>query len=125
MIFVLAQETTSPPTVGERFPVLMVVSVASAAVLGGLWLLRRWSRIPPEGSYCSPKHLWRELCRAHQLSRSQIRLLQRIATRGQLDVPCELFVESTHLKRAAQTAEFSRYREQIATITAHLFGTSQ
>src|SRR4051812_23071643 len=87
-----------PPSASEGFPLLLVVC-ATTAVLIGLWLLRYWVRTPAEGSYCSPAPLWPELCRAHQLSRSQIRLLKRIATRGQLSLPCELFVVPEHLEQ--------------------------
>jgi hypothetical protein len=112
-----------PASASERFP-LATVAFATIVCAICLWALRRWAKAQPEETYCSPARLWRELCHAHQLSRSQIRLLKRIATREQLSVPCELFVERTHLERAAQSADFSRHSRQIAAITMQLFGSS-
>jgi hypothetical protein len=85
-------------------PGLIFVSlVVLAAVMCFLvWLNRMMNRQEGRRLYNNPKQLFRSLCRAHDLSRGQQRLLLQIARLQNLQQPAVLFVEPERFDQAAK-----------------------
>ena len=94
---------------------------AAVFVAGAVFLLFRLARSNKK-DFCSNSTagLFRELCRAHRISASNRRLLQRLAAARGLDNPAILFVEPRHFKTndlpdalLASRGELNHLRERM------------
>jgi hypothetical protein len=72
--------------------VAIVLAIAAAVALSA-WLAARWLAFRRKQNTTSPQRLLAELCRAHQLTRRQRRLVNRLAAHHHLPQPAALFVE--------------------------------
>ncbi len=104
-------------------PGLIFVSlVVLAAVIGFLiWLNRMMNRQEGRRVYNNPKQLFRSLCRAHDLSRGQQRLLLQIARLQNLPQPAVLFVEPERFDQAERYWSSQTARSQAAELKEVLF----
>ena len=69
----------------------------------------------------SPQQLFHELCRAHDLSAAQERLLEWVATERQLALPGLLFLDPLHLERAISCSDNPGVRKRLTDLRARLF----
>ena len=102
---------------------LLIVSVVVLiGVLIFMWILNR-AMTQQEGPrlYNDPKQLFRDLCRAHELTGGQRRLLLAIARSQKLQQPAMLFVEPDRLTAAQAAKEFRRYKGTLGKLSSALF----
>jgi hypothetical protein len=71
--------------------------------------------------YNSPRALFRELCRAHQLDGPSCRLLRRLARRQRLAQPARLFLEPRWFDPADAGPELESQRAELAELCKRLF----
>lgn len=99
----------------------VAVAVVVLAIVG--FYLWNTSRKPRDGrgEDASPEDIVSELCKAHELSRSEQSLIVLLARNRQLAQPAYLFIDPEGLDRAAEAADpdAARYR----TIRQKLFGS--
>lgn len=88
-----------------------VGAVAVAVAVAVLWAGTRLFSSREQRIVNSPPRLFRELCRAHRLSRRQVKLLQLLASLHGLDQPARLFLEPACFDAANAPALSSRQRE--------------
>jgi hypothetical protein len=69
----------------------------------------------------NPWNLFRELCSAHELSRSEQQLLRLIADEQDWENPLQIFIEPLHLKSALDHKRFEKSRSMIASLLIKLF----
>jgi hypothetical protein len=74
--------------------ILMILAAAAVAAAVGLVFMRLLGRIRTN----SPQELFRELCRAHGLTRSSRRLLKQLAAARKLSHPAALFLEPSYFE---------------------------
>ena len=104
--------------------VLSCLLIATAFVLA-IWLLSRWTTQKERaGSYHSPRRLFRDLCRAHRLDRSQRWLLRRLARLRQLPQPAALFLMPECFASATLSGELQAQSAALEAIRARIFGES-
>ena len=104
-------------------PSLIVVSIVTLlVVIVFLWALSRLlNRQEGRRLFNSPKQLFRSLCRAHELSRAQCRLLLQIARSQNVSQPASLFLEPERLDTAARQPQFKSQQEAFRHLRARLF----
>ena len=104
--------------------VLSLLLIAAAFVMA-IWLLSRWTTQKERaGSYHSPRGLFRALCRAHRLDRSQRGLLRRLARVRQLPQPAALFLMPECFAAATLSPEWQGQSDALEAIRARVFGES-
>ncbi|MDR0610581.1 MAG: hypothetical protein LBG58_10760 [Planctomycetaceae bacterium] len=69
----------------------------------------------------NPWNLFRELCVAHELSRSEQQLLRQIANEQHWDTPLQIFIEPLHLKSALDNKRFEKSHLMIESLLMKLF----
>lgn len=85
------------------------------------WLLHRFAeRQEKRRRYNSPNGLFRELCKAHALTRRERRMLRRLAKPLKLDQPARIFLErqrfdaeSLNPSLRAHAADYARLAERL------------
>lgn len=104
-------------------PSLIVASIVTLlVVIVFLWgLSRLLNRQEGRRLFNSPKQLFRSLCRAHELSRAQCRLLLQIARSQGATQPASLFLEPELLESAARQPQFKSQQEAFRQLRARLF----
>jgi hypothetical protein len=95
---------------------LLVITLVSAVLLA---ISRLISRNDSQRLFNNPQGLFRALCHAHQLDRSEQRLLMQMAKVEGVS-PAMLFLSPTAFTRVDRLAEFTR-PETAATLAAKLF----
>ncbi|UUO08212.1 hypothetical protein M4951_07800 [Blastopirellula sp. J2-11] len=128
----LAQEQASFRNLGDRFRAdsasidISQLSLLAAFVLFaviGLWYLqKRLSATGDEGTD-SPRRLFQDLCRIHELSRDESKLLSQVPRQLELADPASLFADPTHLVVAVRAAEDDALRHRLEHLGVRLFGT--
>jgi len=95
----------------------------AAAFFIAIGLLSRWAA-PKEraGSYRSPRALFRALCRAHGLDRSQRRLLLRLARLRQMPQPAALFLQPESFATSTLSPELQGQSAAVQSLCATIFG---
>jgi hypothetical protein len=88
------------------------------AVIGIVLLTKRCVAESERRRTSSPRALFRELCRAHQLSWSDRQLLLKLAAWHALPDPALLFIEPARFQVAAGLDD---YRERLAQLQRQLF----
>ena len=73
----------------EVVTLLAVIAVVAAIA----WLIARYVKLREKRNTSSPQHLFRELCRAHQLDWPSRKLIQSLAKAHGLSDPARMFVE--------------------------------
>lgn len=100
------------------FAVTVVVGVTTS-----VWLLSRWLRIREERGFNNPRALFRELCQAHGLERTDRRLLKSLARAHRLDHPSRLFLEPDRFDVSARPgAETLAERARLESLRDRIFG---
>ncbi|MGL6196717.1 MAG: hypothetical protein ACRC2T_18040 [Thermoguttaceae bacterium] len=85
----------------RNFFILTSSFAAIGVIVFALFILeKRYNVFEYKKSYNSPKGLFFELCAAHEFSRKQSKLLEKIAKELQLDNPIQLFIEPSYLVTA-------------------------
>jgi hypothetical protein len=69
----------------------------------------------------NPWNLFRELCSAHELNRSERQLLRQIANEQHWENPLQIFIEPLHLKSALDQKQFEKSRSMIESLLVKLF----
>ncbi len=102
--------------------IIVAVVVVVASVVLSFWLYDRYSRSrSTKGGYTSIRGLFRDLCKAHELSRPQQVLLRKIAKELNLDDPLPLFIEPRYLLRALSDHLVPDSSDAIRTIVETIF----
>jgi hypothetical protein len=98
--------------------------VGSLALLGfAVWLFTRWYSRRESRPVNSPRALFRDLCRAHQLGHADRKLLREIAEWHGLADPVQLFLEP-HRFQAPDMCEALACEAEAELLHSHLFGIS-
>jgi len=95
--------------------------VAAAVVFLAVWGATRFLRARAERPIDKPKHLFRDLCWAHDLTRREVSLLKSLAKHWQLATPSLLFVQPTHFDSAKLGAGWEPYAGRLADLRDRLF----
>jgi uncharacterized membrane protein (DUF106 family) len=69
----------------------------------------------------NPWCLFRELCVAHELNRSEQQLLRQVADEQHWENPLQIFIEPLHLKSALDNKRFEKSRSMIESLLIKLF----
>ena len=105
----------APGTVLASLSVLAVVVVF-------LWLLARlMTRTEERRLFNNPKQLVRSLCRAHQLSRADRRLLAQIGRARRIAQPASLFLDPDQFDAAAELPALRGQKRSIKELRERLF----
>ena len=103
----------------EVWAIFVVTAILLAVVL--VWhVVATWGK----GRFTSnsPRSLFRELCRAHSLSRPRRRLLKRLAAARAVSPPALLFVQPECFALAGLPDDLASQAEEIALLEQRLFG---
>lgn len=101
-----------------------LVLVLSGLVLG-CWALSRWyQKMESSWRYFSQPALWRELCRAHDLTQTQARHLLDLAQDAHLEPLEAIFLSPTVLDEALSSENDAIRRETVAELRQRLFHSS-
>ena len=96
------------------------------AVIGGvillLWLVAHLCQRDDKRAYRSPRRLFRELCRAHELNLFDRWLLWRLATAQGLAQPAGIFLESSCFETERIPSSLAGESERITQLKERLFG---
>lgn len=71
----------------------------------------------------NPWNLFRELCTAHELTRSEQQILRYIAEEQHWDNPLPIFIEPLHLKSALNLKRFEKSQVLIESLIEKLFNS--
>ena len=99
-----------------------IVAGVGLLVAGGYWLYLVWLKRRDWQASQDPWHLFRQLCTAHQLNKSQVRLLKRLAKQDSLESPIPLFLEPERLRKIAKGTSARREQTKIQDLAKVLFG---
>lgn len=99
-----------------------IVAGVGLLVAGGYWLYLVWMKRRDWQASQDPWHLFRQLCTAHQLNKSQVRLLKRLAKQDALTSPIPLFLEPQRLRKFAKETSARREQTKIQDLAKVLFG---
>lgn len=99
-----------------------IVAGVGLLVAGGYWLYLVWIKRRDWQASQDPWHLFRQLCTAHQLNKSQVRLLKRLAKQDALTSPIPLFLEPQRLRKFAKETSARREQTKIQDLAKVLFG---
>ena len=97
-------------------------AVTLVGVLGLVWLARRLLLRRAEGPKNEPRHLLRELCQAHGLSRRAERLLRKAAAALGTPHPGRFFLEPQLLLQVAKCEQMRGSKRALALLYDRLFG---
>ncbi len=104
--------------------VAMVIAATIAAVVA-FWLLARFASFREgRGSSNNPKLLFRQLCQAHGLSRTQRSLLQQIGDRAEVAPPPAIFLRPELVDAALKDPQFEQFRGDLAALRRRLFAAA-
>lgn len=104
--------------VGDLTTALLIFCLFFVSVWG---LSRLVSRKERAASCLDPRALFRALCGAHQLSRSDRQLLRQLAHAHALNQPALLFVEPERFDTAELGEAWQKQRERLAELRSRLF----
>lgn len=99
---------------------LMWALILVLAVVGIVMLATRCFAATERRRSSSPRRLFRELCRAHQLSWGEQRLLRRLAAWHKLHHVIDLFLDPARFD--VDAPELHGYRAEMARLRTRLFG---
>jgi len=104
-------------------PGLIVASLAVlvAVVIFLFVLARLMNRQEGRRIYNNPKQLFLGLCRAHELTSAQRRLLVQVARAENVVLPASLFLEPDRLTAAAANPSFRSQKAQLKALRETLF----
>ena len=99
----------------------VVAGIAGIWLVLYLWDTRRRAE-KPQVALATPPGLFQQLCRKHQLSESERRLLEQAATGCQLEQPDRLFIDMSYLQQMCRAGgpEAAGY----AALLERLFGAT-
>ncbi len=103
-------------------PQLVLLLVVIVLVAAGASALARYLSYRERASCESPKALFVELCRAHQLDRASRRLLWQFARSQQLAQPAQLFVEPDRFQLERLPAKWRKRPADLVALREKLFG---
>ena len=104
--------TTTAVLLGAAVAILLVLAV----------LISRRIDARQRKGYCSPRALFRELCRAHELDRSGRHLLRRLVRFHQLGVPARIFVEPKLFDPEDVSPALAARRGELESLRDRIFG---
>ena len=101
---------------------LFLLAGVLVLVILGFWILSRlMAKQDRKRCFNSPKALFASLCEAHQLGRSERRLLKKLARQANLDPSARVFVDPT-LFRRERLGDLQSYAPQVEALERKLFG---
>jgi hypothetical protein len=100
---------------------LFMLMAIVVAVTAAAWFLTRLARRERHRRTNSPRGLFQELCRAHQLDRQSRNLLWRLAKHQELSHPASLFVDPERFDPARLPALLPAQAQRLATLREQLF----
>jgi hypothetical protein len=96
--------------------------VVLAIVVAFLWFLARlMNRQEGRRLFNNPQQLFRSLCRAHELSRADRRLLLQIGRIRKIFQPASLFLEPDQFDAASEQPVFHGQERALQRLRDHLF----
>ena len=98
--------------------ILLAVVIAISILL---WFLSRVFQRESNESLQNPRRLFRELCRAHQLTYSESWLLWRLAQAKHLTQPALVFIDQRHLDGALLPSDWQDAKPRLAELRERLF----
>lgn len=101
---------------------LLLAAFILFAVLG-LWYFQKWTTTKGDEGTDSPRRLFNDLCRVHELNRHERKFLWQVPRQLELECPASLFADPTHLVRAVRRADNDEARHQLENLGVRLFGT--
>ena len=104
--------------VGDLTSALLIFCLFFVSVWGVSRLVGRKERAV---SCLDPRALFRALCRAHQLGRSDRQLLKQLALRHELAQPAMLFVQPDRFDVAELGEAWQKHRQRLAELRCRLF----
>jgi hypothetical protein len=104
--------------------VLMVIAATIAAVVV-FWLLARFAALREgRGTVNDPKLLFRQLCQAHGLSRTQRRLLQQVSEQAEVSPAPAIFLRPEVVDSALADPQFAPFHADLAALRRRLFSAA-
>jgi hypothetical protein len=100
----------------------LIIAIIVGGVLAALLLAKWMARHDTTRRIYSPRALFRQLCKAHNLDWSSRRLLKRIAQSHGLAHPARLFLEPQRFALESLAPELADRAEQIEYLREQLFG---
>jgi hypothetical protein len=97
----------------------MLFAAAGLAIALVVYAFDRFYRIRSGTSHPNDKHLFQDLCRAHNLTGSSVRLLQRVARHAGLKHLAEVFLRPELFR--GQSAFSQRDQARLAQLREQLF----
>jgi hypothetical protein len=127
MIHVLAGALAAPTETASTAPLppphhitlsWMALGILAACII--TWLVFRWRNAGLNGRHNSPRKLWRDLARLHQLSWTDRRLLSQAARKIKLREPARLFLEPELWRQALEAENHGRRLKRLSTLQKRL-----
>lgn len=104
----------------ELLPWLLVFAV----VLAALVVVSRYLNTKDNRRlYNNPTALFRALCRAHELTRADERLLWQVVRFLELEQPAAVFLDPDRFAEAISDQDFRRHQEALEVLAARLFAS--
>lgn len=122
---IAAAEETAAEAMSAQVATMWTMGIVAGVgllVAGGYWLYLVWMKRRDWQASQDPWHLFRQLCTAHQLNKSQVRLLKRLAKQDALTSPIPLFLEPQRLRKFAKETSARREQTKIQDLAKVLFG---
>ncbi len=126
----LAQQAQALRGINHRFSeagstfslsaVAIVVGIA-AAIVAMLFFGSRWIKLSDQCQNDSPRLLFIELCRALALSRTERRIMARVAIVAEAPTPADVFIEPRYLNAVLADRSWSKYETVLLNLKQKLF----
>jgi len=101
-------------TIGWLVAFAIVAGVIVAIVVSRL---RQREGVP----FHNPRRLFNDLCRLHDLDRTQRHLLRQLASMHSVKNPAELFIEPAYFQNIANDSKLAAQRDQFEQLRQRLF----
>ncbi len=108
-----------------RSDALVWVGIVLAVVVAFVVLSRLMMRQERRRRYHSPRALFKQLCKAHNIQRAERSLLLKLAQFRQVELPTQLFFESQHFDPQTLDNRFHDDLPRLAELRTTLFGEAQ
>lgn len=115
-----------PPQPGDwSFGWAGVTSIAefALAIIVCLWVMKMYFSAQRQRNTNSPRQLFLDLCKAHELSRHERSLLRRLAQQHQLDQPSLLFVEPSWFSAEKTLPAWGRRFDELDQLRQRIFAS--
>lgn len=105
-----------------NIPHMIILALAVLVISSLIWALSRWQSDNESRKGESPQRLFDDLCKQHDLTSNNAKLLRKISRELQLPNPASLFVDPSLLISAGQLEKFQETQQQLTKVGEELFG---